>query len=434
MATLMRGPPGRYVVITQVSGGPCPGMHTAIGDARPYCQTMKFDVAAAAMLDDLVALRRRLHSRPEVGLDLPETQLAVLAELEPLGLEVTTGRALTSVTAVLRGDRPGPTVLLRADMDGLPITEATDLPFAATTGTMHACGHDLHTAGLVGAARLLADRRAELPGTVVFAFQPGEEGFAGARLMLEEDLLDAAGARADAAYAIHVDSLTPYGTFVTRSGPIMASASALRIRVSARGGHAASPHLGIDPVPVAAEIVLAIQTFITRRVPVADPAVASVVRISSDSTAPNVLSSSVDLEVNIRTLSRETLALVRDGLAALVVALGSAHGCDVTTDFIASYPVTVNDPVETQRVLDALDERHGPERVVRLPAPAMASEDFAYILDEVPGTLLFLGAMPDGSTPGQAAPMHSERTFFDDSILGLQAATLAELAWRRLHA
>jgi amidohydrolase len=393
---------------------------------------MSFDDAAAAMLDDLVALRRRLHAVPEVGLDLPQTQRLLLDELTPLGLELSTGSALTSITAVLRGGLPGPAVLLRGDMDGLPIAEATGLAFAATGGTMHACGHDLHMAGLVGAARLLAARRAELPGTVVFAFQPGEEGYAGAKLMLDEGLLHAGGERPVAAYAIHVDSLTPFETFVTRSGPIMASANALRIRVSARGGHAASPHLGVDPIPVAAEIVLALQTFITRRVPAADPAVASVTKIVSDSAASNVLASAVDLEVNIRTLSRETLDLVRDGLGALVEGIGAAHGCTVSTEFIASYPVTVNDPVETERLLAVLDERYGADRVTRMPAPAMASEDFAYMLDEVPGTLLFLGAMVGGSEVDGPAPMHSEKTMFDDRVLALQAATLAELAWRRM--
>ncbi|MGB4778889.1 M20 metallopeptidase family protein, partial [Microbacterium sp.] len=171
-------------------------------------------------------LRRALHADPEVGLDLPRTQARLLSAIDGLGLEVETGRELSSITAVLRGGRPGPVVLLRADMDALPIVEATGLPFASTNGAMHACGHDLHMAGLVGAARLLAARRDEVPGTVVFMFQPGEEGFAGGRLMIDEGVLDAGGARPVAAYAVHVDSVTPAGVAVTRGGPIMASASA----------------------------------------------------------------------------------------------------------------------------------------------------------------------------------------------------------------
>ena len=393
---------------------------------------MTFAGESSTLQHDLVALRRRLHADPEVGLDLPRTQAAILAALEPLGLEVSTGEKLTSVTAVLRGGLPGPTVLLRADMDGLPVIEATGLDFAAPNGAMHACGHDLHMAGLVGAARLLTDRRAELAGTVVFMFQPGEESYAGGRIMIEEGVLDVAGERPVAAFAVHVDCSTELGLFVTRPGPIMASASGLRITVTGIGGHAAFPHLAIDPVPASAAIVLALQTFVARRVPVSDPAVVSVVSISSDSTAPNVLAARVELFVNIRTLSRETFQLVRSSIAEFVTGIGVAHGCAVDTEFIDSYPVTHNDAAETGLVLDFLEDEHGQDRVLRLPAPSMASEDFAYVLEEVPGTLLFIGARPAG-VPAEGAPsMHSETAVFDDSVLGLQAETLAELAWRRI--
>ncbi len=391
-----------------------------------------FAPAAALLLDELVALRRRLHARAEVGLALPGTQATLLDALAGLDLELTSGESLTSVTAVLRGGRPGPVVLLRADMDALPVVEATGLPFASTTGAMHACGHDLHMAGLVGAVRLLHARRAELPGTVVFMFQPGEEGYAGGRLMIEEGVLDAAGERPVAAYALHVDCLTPLGRLVTRSGPMMASASGMRIRVGGTGGHAAFPHQSVDPIPVAAEIVLAMQTFVSRRVPATDPAVVSVTRIASESSAPNVLATGVRIDANIRTLSRETFALVRERLGELVTGIGAAHGCDVGIEHIDSYPVTVNDPAETDRVLAALDELYGRDRVDRLPAPSMASEDFAYVLEEVPGTLVFVGARPPDAPAVGAPAMHSEHAVFDDSVLGRQAATLAELAWRRL--
>ena len=401
---------------------------TPEGDASP-----DFDGEAAAIVDDLVALRRRLHARPEVGLELPVTQRTIVGELAGLDLKLTTGAALGSVTAVLRGGRPGPVVLLRADMDGLPIAEDTGLAFAAAGGTMHACGHDLHMAGLVGAARLLAAHRAELPGTVVLMFQPGEEGYAGGWTMIEEGVLDAAGERPVAAFAVHVDCVTPYAQFVSRPGAMMASAAGMRIRISARGGHAASPHLGVDPIPAAAAVVFAIQTFVARRVPATDPAVVSVVRIASDSQAPNVLSTAVDLDVNVRTLSNATLELVRVQLAEMVAGIAEAHGCRVDTEFVRSYPVTYNDPAETEWMLTHLVDRHGADRVVRLPAPSMASEDFAYVLEEVPGALLFIGAMPAGTDPADAAPMHSARAVFDDGVLGLQAATLADLAWRRLE-
>jgi amidohydrolase len=381
------------------------------------------------MLSDLVRLRRELHAAPEVGLDLPRTQRAVLAALAGLDLQIATGAALSSVVAVLRGGRPGPTVLLRADMDALPVVERTGLDFASTNGAMHACGHDLHTAALVGAARLLHERRAELPGSVVLAFQPGEEGHGGARLMLAEGLLDAAGERPVAAYAVHVDSLTECGLFATRAGTIMASAGGIRLRVHGTGGHAARPHDVIDPVPPAAEIVLAIQTFVARRIPVADPAVLSVTRLATDSPASNVIPSTVEIGVSVRTLSRETLELVRTGVPALAVGIGTAHGCEVDAEFVASYPVTVNDATETAHALAVLDDLHGPDRVHRLAAPSMASEDFAHILDEVPGAMVFLGARPPGAAPG---PVHSPTARFDDSVLEVQAAALAELAWRRL--
>ncbi|WP_260857504.1 M20 family metallopeptidase [Microbacterium sp. 1.5R] len=387
-----------------------------------------FADAAEALRESLIAIRRELHSEVEIGLDLPRTQGILLRELEGLGLEVARGDGLSSITAVLRGGRPGQVVLLRGDMDGLPIAEATGLPFAATSGAMHACGHDLHMAGLIGAVRLLAARRDELPGTVVFMFQPGEEGQAGGRIMIEDGILDAAGDRPVAAYALHVDSATPFGQLVTREGAMMASASALRMTLHGTGGHAAFPQLGIDPVPVAAQLILAVQTFAARRLPATDQAVISITRLSSDSEASNVLAASVFLEANIRTLSMTTLDTVREELPVLLSGIAEANGCRLETEFIASYPVTYNDPAETREVLSVLDDLVGVERVTRLAAPSMASEDFSYVLQEVPGALVFVGAAP-GSGP---MPLHSEHAVFDDAVLPLQATVLAELAWRRL--
>lgn len=389
----------------------------------------RFEADAAVLQDDLVTVRRELHAAVEVGLDLPRTQAILLRELEGHGLDISTGTALTSVTAVLRGGKPGPVVLLRSDMDGLPVVEDTGVDYAATSGAMHACGHDLHMAGLLGAVRLLAARHDELPGTIVFMFQPGEEGQAGGRIMLEEGVLDAAGERPVAAYAIHVECTVPRGQLVTRAGSMMASASALRMRLRGTGGHAAFPQNAIDPVPVAAQLILAVQAFAARRLPATDQAVISITRLSSDSAAGNVLAAEVQLEGNIRTLSRETLETVRDQLPAMLRGIAEANGCTLEAEFIASYPVTRNDPAETSFVLDVLDDMVGAERVTRLEAPSMASEDFAYVLEEVPGTLVFLGAAPDGGS----GPLHSETAVFDDSVLGLQASVLAELAWRCLE-
>lgn len=387
-----------------------------------------FATQASAMRDALVSVRRELHEHPELGLLLPRTQRVVLRELQGLGLEISTGAGLSSVTAVLHGGMPGPTVLLRADMDGLPIAEATGLPFASADDTMHACGHDLHMAGLLGAARLLVERRDELPGSVVFMFQPGEEGYAGGRLMIEEGVLEAAGGRPVAAYAAHVECTVPRGQMVTRKGSMMASVSAMRMTLRGTGGHAAFPQTAIDPVPVAAQLILAAQAFVARRLPAVDQAVVSITKLASDSAAGNVLAAEVGMEANIRTLSASTLETVREQLPPMLRGIAEANGCTLEAEFIESYPVTYNDPVETGFVLDALDELVGSERVTRLETPSMASEDFAYVLDEVPGTLVFLGAEPAGGS----GPLHSERAVFDDSVLDLQASVLAELAWRRL--
>lgn len=388
----------------------------------------RFWAEACSIRDDLVAVRRELHQVPELGLDLPHTQRIILRELAHLGLEVSTGESLTSVTAVLRGGVEGPTVLLRADMDGLPILEGTGLDFASTSGAMHACGHDMHMAGMLGAVRLLVACREELPGTIVFMFQPGEEGRAGGRIMLEEGVLDAAGDRPVAAYAIHVDCKTSRGRLTTREGAMMASASVLRMTLRGTGGHAAFPQNAIDPVPVAAQLILAVQVFAARRLPAADQAVISITRLSSDSAAGNVLAAEVQLEANIRTLSKATLDTVRENLPPLLQGVAEANGCTLEAAFIPSYPVTHNDPVETRLVLGILQEVVGSEHVVRRESPSMASEDFSYVLEEVPGALVFLGASSDCDS----GPLHSERAIFDDSVLDLQATILAELAWRRL--
>jgi hippurate hydrolase len=275
-----------------------------------------FAPAGAALLSDLQDLRRRLHRTPEVGLALPETQRAVLESLAGLPLEITPGIGSSSVTAVLRGSGDGPVVLLRGDMDALPIREDTGLPYASENGAMHACGHDLHVAGLVGAARLLAERRATLPGTVVFMFQPGEEGDAGAQVMLEEGVLDAAGRPVDAAYGLHVYSNRDRGIFSTRAGAIMASSHSLTMTVEGRGGHGGRPHQALDPVPVLAQIILAIQTYVARQISVFDPVVISVTQLSSD-VPINVIPSSATLRAEIRALSRENVAKLHDELPRL---------------------------------------------------------------------------------------------------------------------
>ncbi|MWB98169.1 M20 metallopeptidase family protein [Agromyces seonyuensis] len=393
--------------------------------------TPDFVAAGAAILDELVALRRDIHAEPEIGLDLPNTQAKVLAALQGLDLEITTGEALTSVVAVLRGGKPGPSVLLRGDMDALPVVEQTGLEYASTNGAMHACGHDLHTSSLVGAAKLLAAHQGDLPGDVIFMFQPGEEGQGGAKIMLDEGLLDVAGERPVAAFAAHV-APAPHGFMGTRPGPVMAGSNHLTVTVHGRGGHGSQPHQTIDPVPVAAEIVLALQTFVTRRFDAFDPIVLSVTGLQAGGTAFNVIPEHAELHATVRTMSAASLERLQAELPRLAEGIASAHGCTADVLFEVMYPVTVNDPAETAAAVATLEETFGPHRLMPLPTPQMGSEDFSFVLDEVPGTFVMFGAAPVGQDLRTAEFNHSPRVIFDDAVLGDEAAALAALAWARL--
>jgi amidohydrolase len=388
---------------------------------------------AASMSGDLAGLRRAIHADPEIGLDLPRTRQKVLDALDGLPLEVSSGRSLTSVTAVLRGPAPGPAVLLRGDMDALPVTEATGLPYASRVdGAMHACGHDLHTAMLAGAARLLSGRRDQIAGNVIFMFQPGEESCGGARLMIAEGVLDAAGARPVAAFGLHVSSsLLPAGVFSSRAGTMMASADTMRVTVSGRGGHGSQPHRAADPVPAACEIVIALQTLVTRRFDVFDPVVITVGSFHAG-TASNVIPDRAVFEATVRTFSAPARTAVQDAAAVLVRDIASAHGLSATAEFLDSYPVTVNDAAEVAFAERTVAGLFGAQRFLPTPFPITGSEDFSYVLDEVPGAFIMLGATPPGADPATAPFNHSAEAVFDDAVLADGAALLAELALRKL--
>lgn len=386
-----------------------------------------FPAEARALADDLIALRRELHRNPELGNDLPETQARVLAALEGLPLEITTGTSLTSVTAVLRGAKPGPTVLLRGDMDGLPVDEQTGLDFASANGNMHACGHDLHTAGLVGAARLLSAHRDELCGNVIFMFQPGEEGPGGAAPMIEEGVLDAAGTRADAAFGVHVLPGEP-GTFTTRRGPLMAGSNILRVTFHGAGGHGSQPHNALDPVPPLVEYCQALQVMVTRRFSVFDPVVLAVTNLSAGE-AVNVIPASASMGGSVRTLSQETTTAFPQHAKELADSIAAAHGCTAEFSWEVLYPPTLNDPEQAGFTLDTLAQVFGAERVNDAEDPFMGSEDFSFVLQEVPGAFYFLHASPPEIDPDTAAMNHSPLVQFDDAVLADQAASLAALAF-----
>src|SRR5881396_429444 len=368
---------------------------------------------ARALLDDAIQLRRRLHRHPEIGLTLPRTQAVVLEALDALGLETRTGQRTTSVLARLTGGKPGPTILLRADMDALPLREETGLPFASEVeGAMHACGHDAHVAMLVGAARVLVRRRADLAGSVLFMFQPGEEGYHGARVMLDEGLLDGAGAPSGA-FALHVTHRQPAGVVTTRPGPMLASGDTIQITVRGKGGHASAPHDCLDPIPIACEIVQAFQSLVTRKVNVFDPAVVTIAKIEAGTTR-NVIPETASLLGTVRTVSEATRERVLDGVRRVAEGVAAAHGAEVAVELIRGYPVTVNDADFTGFVLDTARELLGSEAAHATSHPIMASEDFSYVLQRVRGAIANLSTRP---ATGPAFPNHSPRMLLNESAL-----------------
>ncbi len=390
---------------------------------------------ADSLAGDLAELRHALHQEPEVGLDLPGTQQRVLGALSGLPLEISTGSALTSVTGVLRGGRPGPAVLLRGDMDALQIEEKTDVPYRARSGqAMHACGHDLHTAMLVGAAHLLAQRRDDLPGSVVFMFQPGEEACDGAGHMIAEGVLDAAGSRPVAAYALHVmSSGWPHGTFATRPGPMLAASDALTVTVRGTGGHGSAPHTARDPVMAACEMAMSLQTYMTRGVDPLEPAVLTVGSFHAG-TRRNVIPETAAFDATVRTFSQEVRDKVARETVRVCEGVAAAHGLEVDAVYSQEYPVTVNNEAEAAFAAQTVAELFGGDAFAPMARPVTGAEDFSRIIAEVPGAMLFLGAAAPGADHARQPYNHSQYATFDDGVLSAGAALYAELALRKLEA
>jgi amidohydrolase len=389
---------------------------------------------ARAMAPDLVQLRRRLHQQPEVGLDLPRTQETVLGAIDGLPLEVSTGKSLSSVTAILRGSAgaSGRAVLLRGDMDALPVTERTDLDYAAKGDAMHACGHDLHTTMLVAAAQLLSAQRDRLDGDVVFMFQPGEEGYDGAAHMVTEGVLDAAGPRVDAALALHVASaFLPPGLFASRPGPMMSAADVLTVTVRGAGGHGSAPHRAKDPIPAACEMVTALQTLVTRRFDVFDPVVITIGSFHSGTTH-NVIPDTAYFEATVRSFSPAAHERVLAESVRVCNGIAAAHGLEVDARATELYPVTVNDAASVAGFAETVGRVHGDGRFIELPNPLTGSEDFSRVLDAVPGTMAFLGACPADRDPMTAPYNHSPEAAFDDAVLADGASVYAEWALGQL--
>ena len=388
--------------------------------------------------DETVRLRRQLHERPEQGNELPVTKEIVLEAIDGLPLDVQLHETTSGIAALLTGGSPGPTVLLRGDMDALPLHEDTGLDFSSRSeGTMHACGHDTHVAMLAGAARLLAARRDEIRGRVLFMFQPGEEGHHGARFMLDEGLLDVppladgTPSPVTGAFALHITSSLPTGWVSSRGGAIMASADRFIIDVIGRGGHASEPYRALDPIPIACEIVQAIQMMVTRRVDVFDPSVVTVGRISAGTTN-NIIPETAEIEGTIRTVSEATRSRVKDNVRRVAEGIAAAHGAEVTVEIISGYPVTSNSETFADFTIDVAGEMLGADKVVRMPNPVMGAEDFSYVLQKVPGSMMFLGGTSPDRNPATAPANHSNRVMFDEDAMTDGIALYAGMALRHL--
>lgn len=382
--------------------------------------------AAEAGRDQLIALRRAIHAEPELGLDTPLTRDKLEGALAGLPLAIRHSEKCSGLIAVLEGVAAGRTVLLRGDMDALPIHEATGLDFASRRpGQMHACGHDSHSAMLASAARILCARREEFAGQILFMFQPGEEGHHGARLMIEEGLLG--DPWPDAAFALHIWPTLPHGAVGCRAGTMLASTDTLRARIVGKGGHAAMPHDALDPVPVAAEIVLALQSEVARRTPVTDPIVLSITKMSAGTTH-NVLPDAVELLGTLRTLSPEARLRGREAFERICTHVAAAHGCRTEVEIEQGYPPTINDARAVALVRDIAGESY-----VELPASNMGGEDFSYVLEQVPGAMAFLGVAPKGEEAASRAPLHNPSMMIDEGVLPKGVALHCAFATRFLQ-
>jgi len=387
---------------------------------------------AHGLLPAAVALRRRIHAEPELGLDLPLTTAAVLDGLQGLDVGIARGPSTSGLIVTLPGAKPGRTILLRGDMDALPMPEETGLDFASKIpGRMHACGHDAHTAMLVQAVHLLHRHRDELAGTVKFMFQPGEEGHGGARLMIKDGLLDA-DPKPDAAFALHIWPGIRAGAILGKPGPMMASADYWTIKVRGRGGHASMPHDAVDPIPVAFEIGLALQAFVTRRIDIFDPVVLTCAKVTGGTTN-NVIPETAEMVGTLRATSERARERAHDGLRRVAVNIAAAHLCDAEVTIRRGYPVTVNDAGFVDFAQAVATDLLGAVNYIDRPAPIMGAEDFSYVLQRIPGCLMFLGVMPEGHDGhDHVAPCHSNRMLLNEDCMAIGIAMHASIAHRFL--
>jgi len=376
----------------------------------------------------MTEVRRQIHAHPEIGLQLPETQRVIIEHLEHFGVPYSLGGSLSSVIGTIEGSAPGPTILLRADMDALPLTEATELPFRSRIdGVMHACGHDMHTAMLLGAAMLLADMREKICGRVVLMFQPGEEGYGGARLMVDEGVLGEGASRVSAAYALHVMA-APWkcGVFSVGSGAIMAAADRIDVHFRGKGGHAAAPQLAGDALGAAAATALELRAAVARS---HDPFAAVVCNVGElhAGTAPNIIPADSRLSATLRTFDGEDRARALETIVQVSKNAAWIHAAEAEVRVTPRYEATANHLELAERSFVTLSVKF-PGQVQKLASPTSGSEDFGSVLSQVPGVMIFLGA----SVGGCSGWNHSPEAMFDESVLLYGAEAFVALVRQHL--
>ncbi|KRD73274.1 amidohydrolase [Ensifer sp. ENS10] len=382
---------------------------------------MKLSSSITNAMPELVAIRHDLHAHPELGLEERRTSAFIAKHLESLGYEVTTGLAQTGVVGTLRNGTSGRSIGIRADIDALPILEKTGLDYASkTAGLMHACGHDGHTTMLLGAARALAERR-NFDGTIHLIFQPAEENFGGAKIMMDEGLFEQFPC--DAVFALHNEPGLPFGQFALREGPIMAAVDEARITVHGRGGHGAEPQETADPIVCGASIVMALQSIVSRNIHPMDPTVVTVGAFHAGS-ASNIIPERAEIVVGIRSFEPDVRDELERRIRMIAEAQATSFGMRATVDYQRSYDATINHKAETDFVRDLAVRFAGADKVVDLARPFMGSEDFAYMLKEKPGTYFFLGS----KVSDEDKPLHHPAYNFNDDLLPIGAAFWTELA------
>jgi len=399
----------------------------------------QIDDAAVQIEADVIDWRRDIHQHPELSNREFRTGALVAEHLSNLGLEVTTGVAHTGVVGVLRGSLPGPVVALRADMDALPVVEQTGLPFASTVtteyngkevGVMHACGHDAHTAILMGVASILSELQEQIPGTIKFIFQPAEEGppageDGGAPMMIAEGAL--MSPEPEAIFALHVGQSMAVGEAALRAGPMMAASQSMRITIKGQQTHGASPWSGIDPIAVGAQIVSALQTIVSRNVDITELPTVVTIGTFESGTRHNIVPAEARLSGTIRTFDPEIKAQVNDRIREIATGVGAAMGAEVEVEIDAGLPVTSNDEALTEFALPVLQRVYAPHRVFESPL-ITGAEDFSFFQQQIPGVYYFIGARSPDVPLSDAVPNHSPFFTVDEAVLVPAVRSLASLA------